>query len=96
MLSRYRRKQRPEELRETRSVEEPKKPEKPVSPVVPESASRQREYVPVEQPNGKLKALEEALKKVAQDYPGALNIVRTIESVADQIYSGMEKKNAAA
>jgi hypothetical protein len=87
MLSRYRRKQ---------SQDEPKRPEPFVGPVVTEPAPRQREYVPVEQPNGKLKALEEAMKKVAQDYPGAINVVRTIESVADQIYSGMEKKNASA
>jgi hypothetical protein len=96
MLSRYRRKQSLEEPGESKSPEEPKRPEPPVSSVVTEPAPRQREYVPVEQPNGKLKALEEALKKVAQDYPGAINVVRTIESVADQIYSGMETKNAAA
>jgi len=94
LVSRYRRKHGA--VNRATRPEVPQGLDKQVAPVVAESTSRQREYVPVEQPNGKLKALEEALKKVAQDYPGAINVVRAIESVADQIDTGMEKKDATA
>ena len=59
---------------------------KPPPPII----RREREFVEVEVPSKRLKAIERAMDEYGRRYPSARSVVETIESYADQ-YEAAEK-----
>lgn len=62
------------------------------SPPPPPIVKRSREFVEVEVPHRRLKALQIAMDEFGRKYPGCRSTVETIESWADQIESGIPVK----